>query len=84
MIDDSFETELMHEKWKKEFGRLESELDKFRDYYNRTKKCKCHIDECKHYDKAMSKVFAKRVDNLWNLRLQVGFRTLNSAYGVKR
>jgi len=84
MIKDGFETEMMHEKWKKEFDRLELDLDEFTHYYNKTKNCDCHIDECKHYDKAMDEVFAKRIDDLWDLRLQVGFRTLNSTYGEKR
>jgi hypothetical protein len=83
-MDDKMETEIMHEKWEKEFDKLENDLDSFRDYYSKTKKCKCNIDVCKHYKNAKNKVFSKRVDELWNLRLQVGFRTLNSIYEDKR
>lgn len=77
--DLSMETELRHKKWEKEFDNLEENLDSFRKYYNHTKKCKCDIDDCRHFDSAMNKVFSKRIDELWNLRLQVGFSTLNSA-----
>ena len=82
-MNDEMETELMHKRWKTEFDKLEEDLDRFRDYYNKTKKCKCHIDECKHHEKAMNDVFKTRTDELWNLRLQVGFRTVNSTYNLE-
>ncbi len=78
--ENGIETEFMHKKWEKEFDSLEEDLDRFRDYYNGIKKCKCHIDECKHYEVAVNKVFRKKIDELWNLKLQVGFRTFNSIY----
>jgi len=68
----------MHEKWKTQFDKLEDGLDLFLEYYNKTKKCTCHIDECAHFDDALDKVFSKKVDDLWNNRLQVGFQTMNS------
>ena len=71
----SFETEFMEEKWQKEFDKLEEGFDLFRDYFNKTKKCDCDIDECKHFDKALTKILGKKVDELWDLRLQIGFRT---------
>jgi len=83
-MNDEMETEIMHEKWEKEFDKLEDDLDSFRNYYNKTKKCKCDIDVCKHYKRAKNEVFTKRVDEIWNSRLQIGFRTLNSIYGNKR
>jgi len=75
---------LMHKKWKEQYDELEDDLEKFRNYFAKTKKCNCNIDECIHFDHAMYKVFSKKVDELWNLRLQVGFRTVNLDYGVKR
>ena len=77
--DNAVETELMQKKWEKEFNKLDEDLESFRNYYNNLKKCKCGIDECKHYEKTMNKVFGMRIDELWNLRLQVGFSTINSA-----
>ncbi len=81
---DEIETEMMHKKWEAEFDRLDNDLESFRHYYNKTKKCKCGIDVCKHYQKAKNEVFEKRVNELWNLRLQVGFRALDSIYGDER
>lgn len=75
MINDCFETEFMEEKWQKNFDKLEDDFDSFRDYYNQNKKCKCDIDECKHFDKALVQVLGDRANNLCNLRLQIGFRT---------
>jgi len=71
----SDETEQMEEKWQKEFYKLEDDFDLFRDYFNKIKKCDCNIDECKHFDAALTKVLGKKVDDLWDSRLQIGFRT---------
>jgi len=81
---NAVETELMQNKWEKEFDKLEEDLESFRDYYNHVKKCKCDIDECKHFEIALNNNFKNRIEELWNLRLQVGFRTVNSVYQGKR
>lgn len=70
-----FETEFMEQKWQKDFTRLENDFDKFRNYFSQTKKCACDIDECRHFDKALTKVLGQKVDKLWNMRLQIGSRT---------
>lgn len=71
----------MEKKWQKEFDILEDDFDRFRDYYNEIKKCDCDIDECKHFDKALTKVLGKRTDDLWNSRLQIGFKTYEEFIG---
>ena len=70
----NFETKFMEEKWQRDFDKLEEDFDQFRDYFNQTRTCDCDIDECKHFDKALTKVIGEKVDNLWNTRLQMGFR----------
>lgn len=71
----NFETEFMEEKWEKEFDKLEEDLDRFRDYYNKTKKCKCLIENCSHFKKERHKIFGDKIDYLYNLRMQIGFQT---------
>lgn len=76
MSNDSFETEFMEEKWQKEFEAVEEGFDKFREFFDKNRSCKCEsVDECKHFDKALTKVLGKKVDDLWDLRLQIGSRT---------
>ena len=77
MIDEA-RIERAQTKWESEFDKLEDDLERFREYYNKTKKCNCDIDECVHHEKAMNEVFGKKVDELWNLKLQVGINTINS------
>ena len=77
MIDEA-KTEHAQTKWGNEFDKLEDDLEKFREYFNKTKKCNCDIDECIHHEKAMNEVFGNRVDELWNQKLQIGINTVNS------
>jgi hypothetical protein len=73
-----------YEKWKLEFERLENELIEFRDYFNSFKKCSCDIRECYHYKKARHIVFGNRIDQLHNLRLQIGIQTYEEITNTKQ
>ncbi len=86
-MKDSMQTELMHKRWEKEFDKLEDEIEWFRTYFANVKECKCKIEKCRHYKRARHKIFGNRIDELYNLRLQIGFRvyreTIHSDNGSK-
>jgi len=51
LSNDSFETEFMEEKWQKEFEAVEEGFDKFREFFDKNRSCKCEsVDECKHFE----------------------------------
>lgn len=54
---------------------MENDFDSFIDYFNKNKKCKCDIDECKHFDKALVSVLGERTNNIVQSRLDIGFKT---------
>lgn len=51
------------------------------------RKCKCELDptsgECKHIEKALKKLYGKRIDMIWNEILKKGFESLNQVYGFR-
>lgn len=47
----------------------------FRDYFNKNKKCKCDIDECKHFEKALVDVIGNRTNELHKKLLNIGIKT---------
>ena len=63
-----------YKNWEDRFDKLENDFDSFRDYFDRNKKCQCHIDECQHFDNALENVLGERTDNLFQLRLDIGFK----------
>jgi len=81
-LNDNLETDLMHQRWEIEADKLEDDVERFRTYFSSVKKCKCDIAKCNHYKKARQKIFGNRIDDLYNLSLQIGFRvykeTVNS------
>ncbi len=65
----------MHKKWLQEAENLENDFDNFRDYFNRNKRCGCHIDECIHFDRSLSLVLGERAGRLCKFHVYNGFRT---------
>ena len=76
---DEMETERIYQKWKNEYYNLENDFDIFRTYFIKNKKCDCHIDECKHFDKALIEVLGERTNKLCKSRIEIGFKTHYSA-----
>lgn len=70
----SFETEFMIEKWMQQANELEEDFDKFRGYFAEYKKCTCHIDDCKHFDKALSKVLGNRASKICRAKFDISLR----------
>lgn len=61
----------MQEQWDKEFEKIEEDYDKFHEYFNKNRKCKCSdVNDCRHFDKAI-KIFDKRLDELDDLNLKI-------------
>lgn len=67
----------LYEKWKSEYAVLKSEISQFRDYFINVKECSCGISECQHFKKARHQIFGKRIDELFNLKMQSSFKFYN-------
>lgn len=71
------DTDSMYKKWEFETDKLEEEIESFRAYFVTVKNCRCEIAKCRHYKKARHKIFGNRIDDLYNLGLQIGFKVYN-------
>ena len=69
--------DLMYQKWRTDFSKLEDEIKRFRSYFNQNKKCQCSIEECKHFKKARHRIFGKRIDDLFNLSMKTSLLTFS-------
>jgi len=71
-----YNPEQLYQKWKYEFKKLEDAIDLCGIQFLQTKKCKCTIEECKHFKKQRHEIFGKKkIDELYNLRLKAGLQT---------
>ncbi len=68
------DTDTLEEKWRLEYDRLDRDFYSLRDYFNRNKKCRCHIDECAHFDSVVEKVLGERTGSLFQSGLDISFR----------
>ncbi len=70
-----------HQKWQFDHDLLEKDYDKIVQWWKKNKPCDCDTEEydifCKHFDKIVNATLGKRVDKLWNERLQIGIQTWN-------
>ena len=57
-------TALREQKWKQDVEKLEEDHDAFWAYFNKHKKCKCDVGECRHFDRALSRVLGDRIDKI--------------------
>ena len=65
------DTELMQKKWDDKFDKLEKDYDKFEEYFDKNRTCKCTVvTDCRHFDRALN-IFNKRLDELDNLNLKI-------------
>ena len=67
-----------HIKWKNDFQKLEDDYDSLREYFMTNKKCRCHRDTCKHFDKVLKEVLGERIDETFQRRMNIGFNTFIS------
>ena len=70
---------LEFEAWQKKFDKLERDFISFRAYYDRHKKCKCDIDGCRHFARALVQVLGVRIDALYNEVLGIKFTNMRRA-----
>ncbi len=70
-----------HKKWEFDHDLLEKDHDKLVEWWIKNKPCDCDTEEydifCKHFDRIVNTTLGKRVDKLWDERLQIGFQTLD-------
>ena len=70
-----------HQKWEAEHDLLDKDFDKLVEWWIKNKPCGCDSEEddifCKHFDKILNATLGKKVDQLWNERLQIGIQTLD-------
>jgi len=73
----NIQREEQYHKWKSEFRRLDKEIDSFLQEFLQNRSCRCINDECRHYKEKRKFTFGKRIDELYNLRLQIGLSTIS-------
>lgn len=56
--------EILEEEWQKENAKLETEQELHRISFVITKKCKCRIECCHHYENEKNRIFGRRVNEL--------------------
>lgn len=64
-------TDILYQKWKNGFLKLEEEIDIFEAKFNQIKECECEIEDCSHFKNERHRIFGEKIDYLFNLRLQV-------------
>ena len=69
--------EEQYHAWKLEFRKLDKEVEHFLENFLQNKVCKCKNDECKHFKEKRTSVFGKRIDELYNMKLKIGFSTIS-------
>jgi len=67
------------QKWEADHDLLDRDFDKLVDWWVKNKHCDCDTEEygmfCEHFDKIVNATLGKKVDQLWNERLQIGIQT---------
>ena len=52
---------IMQKRWD---DKLQEDYDKFREYFDKNRTCKCKdVDDCRHFDSAL-RIFDKKLDEL--------------------
>ena len=70
---------LEFETWQKKFDKLERDYTAFRTYFGKHKKCRCDLDGCKHFERAMIQVLGVRIDKMYNEVLGIKFTSMRRA-----
>ena len=76
-MKNSTQTDLTYQKWKSDFESLLGEINLCMERFSKTKRCKCPIEECRHFEKERDRIFGKRIDCLFNLCLTNSFQTFS-------
>lgn len=67
--------------WEADHDLIEKDFDKIVEWWVKNKSCDCNTEEydifCRHFDKIVNATIGKRVDKLWDERLQIGIQTWN-------
>lgn len=69
-------SDIVYLKWKSEFEKLLAEINHRMMYYDRTKKCECVIEDCKHFEKERDRLFGSRINDLFTRSIKNGMKTL--------
>jgi hypothetical protein len=67
-------SDLVHQKWKSDYKKLHEEIDLFMAHFSTIKKCKCEIEDCKHFERQRDKIFGKKIDDVFNSSLKDSFQ----------
>ena len=76
----NMELKRKHDEWDKAFDKLEKDMDAAMAIWIKNRKCKCKLETgfkgekfaiCKHWDREMTKVFSKRVDETWQMSIDM-------------
>lgn len=69
----------MNQVWKAKHDLLEKDFDKIVGLWIKNKPCSCNLDDdifCIHFDRIVIATLGKKVDELWNERLQIAIKNL--------
>lgn len=69
------DSDFIYQKWKLDYKKLHDEIDLFMKHFDIIKKCKCPIEDCKHFEKERDKIFGERIDDIFNSSLKNSFQT---------
>lgn len=72
-----------YEVWKKEFKKLDDDIDRFLIYFQKIKTCTCTIKECVHYERKRNKIFGVKIDELYDKKMRIGFSTFQKMSKIK-
>jgi hypothetical protein len=59
-------------EWKKEYEKIENQIELLRIHYILSKKCKCDIDECEHFEKETNNLFKEKLKRLLKAKILLG------------
>ena len=68
------DTGIIEQKWQEESDAVFRNIDRFKTYFVRHKRCTCKNDYCNHYYRALMKVMGERIDKMYRDRMYIGMR----------
>lgn len=84
MIPEEIDINKFEDEWKRQYEKMESDIELHRISFILTKKCDCKSGDCRHYQKEKKFLFERRMNELLGKGIKISaladvhFMALNS------